>query len=741
MYICRAASKFQSETDMKSGVVSVVLKRLEDAVMNGDPIKGVILNACTNHSAEAESITRPSLQAQMDIFNKVLDGLSPSRVSYVEMHGTGTQVGDATEMGSLLEVVAPRGGPHRRSETEVVHLGSVKTNLGHGEAAAGATSLVKLLLMMKKNSIPPHVGIKTRINHRFPKDMVARGVRIPSTPVDWNRITSCEPRYALLNNFSAAGGNTTLLLQDVASPEKVFRLDQRSTHVSALQANGNAILSFLQENPHLSVPSLSYTMTARRTHHSYRVAVAGSSLRQLTTGLSAALEQELRVQKPLSQTTIFAFTGQGSHYIGMGKELYHCLGSFKSNIDRYSRIALRGGFSPFLSLITQEGAETTQGSSEASQLAIVSLQMALVRLWASWGIIPSGVIGHSLGHYAALCAAGVISEADTIFLVGTRAQIMRDKCTPGTHKMLSVRASQAETSSIFSDADDVEIACINGPREVVLTGPATEIDRAVTRLVSDQKSCRALDVPYAFHSSQVTCMLDDFEEAISGVKFHPPRIPVICPRKEKVLNHKDEFSPVDLVDHFRRQVNMVAALEAAHRERLVTDNTIFLEIGHSGALTSMLKGIFGSLCIAFPSLVKNRDAWGTLVPALNSFYKAGYDLRWDEYHRDFMKTLHVISIPHYQWDLQDYWIPYRNNWSLRKGDAVPRLSGSGLSLLSTTIHKVVKEEPLSGSHTIILHSDLVSPVLCPIVQGHKVNGIPLATPVGDDKVDYCHGHC
>ncbi|OCL05426.1 ketoacyl-synt-domain-containing protein [Glonium stellatum] len=530
------------------GVGTVILKRLEDAILDNDAVKGVIVNACTNHSAEAESITRPNLKAQVDIFKKVLDGLSPANVSYIEMHGTGTQVGDATEMSSVLEAIAPNYGPRRRSETNLIHIGSVKPNVGHGEAAAGVTSLVKLLLMMQHNIIPPHCGIKSRINHKFPDDMAARGVRIATKPIDWSRGEQ-QLRHALLNNFSAAGGNTTLLLQD-APLEHSIGSDPRPTHpitisaktFSALQANAKALLRFIQKGTDLHLSSLSYTTTARRIHHVHRIAVSGSSLQDVATNISTALQKETGKSRAIAQSVLFAFTGQGGHYIGMGRELYHRITSFRDDIDRYSQMAHNQGFSSFLPIIRDLEGDASSFNSDAMQLAITCLQMALARLWISWGIVPCGVIGHSLGHYAALNAAGVISEADTIFLVGTRARQSQDICRPGTHSMLAVRTSQSVIVP-FLDGTGVDVACINGPQDIVLSGLQADIELVYSRLASQQIRGMRLDIPYAFHSSQVDCVLQSFESAMSGVEFYPPSIPVLCPRTEQVVREGGIFGP------------------------------------------------------------------------------------------------------------------------------------------------------------------------------------------------------
>lgn len=303
--------------------------------------------------------------------------------------------------------------------------------------------------------------------------------------------------------------------------------------------------------------------------------------------------------------------------------------------------------------------------------------------------------------------------------------------------MLCVRAASppALTQALRNQGGTLEVACVNGPRDVVLTGAVADANEALVNLKSSEQgsiSCRELDVPFAFHSSQVDCVLDVFQEAISGVTFHTPRIPVICPRKERVLRQRDGVDASHLVDHFRGQVNLPAALESARGEGLVTDDTLFLEIGHNGSVTSMFKSTLGNAVAALPSLMKKRDAWATIVPAVNLFYQAGLGVKWNGYHRGFENAMQVLPLPHYKWDLQRYWIPYRNDWSLRKGDAVSGIaagSSTTTTLLSTSIHRVVREEPFSESGTIVLLSDMTAPELHPVLQGHKINGVPLASPV------------
>ena len=262
------------------GVCTVILKRYEDAVADNDPIHGVILSAYTNHSADAESITRPYGGAQKAILNRLLRHTATDayEVSYIEMHGTGTQAGDAEEMRSVVEVFAPENRTPIRKNDQTIYLGSIKANIGHGEAASGVSSLAKVLLMMKHNLIPPHCGIKTKLNHKFPGHMRSHNVRIATEPTPWPR-PSLGVRKVFVNNFSAAGGNSALLLEDApVRPELQVHQDVRTHHMVAVSAksakslrgNIDAMISYLSKTDidrFSRLPALSYTSTARRMHH------------------------------------------------------------------------------------------------------------------------------------------------------------------------------------------------------------------------------------------------------------------------------------------------------------------------------------------------------------------------------------------------------------------------------------------------------------------------------------------
>ena len=724
------------------GVGTVIIKRLDDAIADSDPILGVILSAYTNHSAESESITRPHVGAQRDIFRKMLNqcAIDPYDVSYVEMHGTGTQVGDAGEMSSVLDTFAPpfEQAKRGRSTNEPLYLGSAKANIGHGEAASGVSSLIKVLLMMQNNMIVPHCGIKTKINHRFPTDLKERNVNIALDPTPWERSsTPSEFRRAFVNNFSAAGGNSALLLEDAPlksiSPAKVD--DPRSHHVVALsakngvslQGNLRSILKYLRQNPRVSLGKLSYTTTSRRLHHPHRVMFSGSSIEELCLQIEAAIRDQAGMTRPKSAPkVVFAFTGQGAQYPGMGKSLFDSFSLFRTEIRRLEKIGHTLGLPSILPVIQSSDKDIDMFEPIVVQLASVCIQIALSKLWISWNIVPTAVVGHSLGEYAALNIAGVLSDADTIYLVGRRAELLQRKCTRGTHAMLVVKGSIDEIAGALKD-NVYEIACINSPVETVLAGHNDSISFFQELLNNAGNKSKVMQVPYAFHSSQVDPVLPEFKKVVGSVTFSQTRIPILSPLDGSVIDGKGSFSPEYLPRHSREPVNMFKALLTARSNQLITDQTMTLEIGPHPAVSGMVRSVLGPQIVTLASLQRGRPAFQTLSATLKSLYVAGADVRWSKYHQDLPIFHEVIPLPAYSWDLKEYWMQYVNDWSLRKGDP-PLTTENPLTIETTTIHNIVEETSDSQKIRIVVEADIARKDLSPLVQGHEVDGIPLCTP-------------
>lgn len=728
------------------GVGTVILKRLEDAVADKDPILGVILGAYTNHSAEAESITRPHSGAQQAIFSKILNSsaVDASTVGYVEMHGTGTQAGDATEMTSVLDVFAPKGQATRQTP---VFLGSAKSNIGHGEAASGVSSLIKVLLMFKNNLIPPHVGIKTKINHKFPTDLTKRNVHIANTTVPWQTRDS-KPRRAFVNNFSAAGGNSALLLEEAPAPtpdnSSQSTTGSNIVAVSAktgasLQGNLLSLKGFLQSTGQaISVGQLSYTTTARRIHHQHRVMLVGSTVPEIIQQIDIALRDQTGMTRPKSKTVkvVFAFTGQGAQFPGMGRQMMETFALVKTELRQLDHIAHTLGFLSIMPVyMAGDGQSLDDFLPLQVQLASVCLQIALARLWASWGIVPDAVVGHSLGEYAALNVAGVLSDSDTVYLVGMRARLLQDLCTRGTHSMLVVRAS-ANTIADTLRSIPHQVACMNSPIETVLAGPDGEIALASQTFTNAGIKTTRLKVPYAFHSSQVDAVLEPFEKLAASARYNAPKCPILCPLSGSVITTDGTFGPAYLRRHCREPVNLAESLQTARQNGIMTEQSILLEVGPHPAVSGMVKATLGPKTIVISSL-NRQPTKDVLTDALKVLYQAGADVAWATYHNDFKDSQKVVTgLPSYSWDLKPYWIQYVNDWSLRKGDALPEAPAvkdtekNSTRLESTTIHRVIEEKSYEGGNKerIIVEADISRSDVNPLVKGHMVDDIPLCTP-------------
>ncbi|EUC49768.1 hypothetical protein COCMIDRAFT_1596 [Bipolaris oryzae ATCC 44560] len=722
------------------GCGSVVLKRYEDAIADKDNILGCILGAATNHSAEAVSITHPHAGAQEYLYNKVLSnaGVDAHEISYVEMHGTGTQAGDGIEMTSVTNAFAPR---HRqRTPEQTLHLGAIKANIGHGEAASGINSLVKVLMMMKKNAIPANVGIKGVMNKTFPKDLAQRNVHIETTQVAWPR-KGAEKRKIFLNNFSAAGGNTAVILEDGPLPEEPKGVDPRTMHmvtvsarsIASLKKNINNLIDFIDENPSVTLPSLAYTTTARRIQHNYRVAFSVSEMSKVKDGLRAQLKDTYSPLPMVPTKTAFTFTGQGSQYTGLGQKLYEDLETFKTDIDQLDKLARLHSLPSILPLLT--GADVATLSPVVVQLGMACIQVALARMWGAWGVRPIAVIGHSLGEYAALHVAGVISASDMVLLVGRRAQILEEECTANTHGMLAVKGSVEAIKAALGDKM-TEIACMNGPEETVLCGTVDVVNSTNELLASKGFKSTKLNVPFAFHSAQVEPILEKFKAAAASVTFNKPVVPVMSPLNGDIIVEAGIIGPDYLARHARETVNFWTALTNGQEQKLFDAKTAWLEVGAHPVCSGMVKSSLGGSPVAAGSLRRNEDPWKTLSNTLTTLYLAGVYIDFNEYHRLFNHAHQMYTLPTYAFDSKKYWLDYHNNWTLTKGEvlqAAPAVSAieaapveEAPSKLSTTsCHKIVREDLHANSGTVVVQSDLSDPKLKATITGHQVNGTPL----------------
>ncbi|KND91128.1 Conidial yellow pigment biosynthesis polyketide synthase [Tolypocladium ophioglossoides CBS 100239] len=723
------------------GVASIVMKRLEDAEADNDNILGVILGAGTNHSAEAVSITHPHAGTQSFLYRKVLDqaGVDAFDVSYIEAHGTGTQAGDFQELTSITDVFAPLA--KRRTAKQPLTIGAVKANVGHGEAVAGVTALLKVLLMFEREMIPPHVGIKTQLSPKLPRHLDKRNIHIPFEAAPWAR-TPERKRIALVNSFSAAGGNTSLLLEE--GPDRsTTDVDPRPTHTvtlsakskSSLRGNIERLITYLERNPAVSLADLAYTTTARRHHYNHRLAFHAPDVSQVREQLVSSLER-VDSRRPIPNgflpSVAFTFTGQGASNKSSNLQLYHHSHVFRSQIATLDALAQRLGFPSFIPSIDGSHDKDYDHGAVITHVALTCVEIALAKYWESLGVKPDVVIGHSLGEFAALCVAGVISASDAIYLVGKRALLLQQRCEAGTHVMLAVRASMDQIKGAVGDLS-YEIACINHPEATVLSGTRQEMDAVKAVLKEKGYHCTALDIAYAFHSAQTDPILDDFEQvANSSVVFREPKIPVISPSLAKAICDDKTVDGTYLRRATRETCDFLAALSKALSMSIVDKDTLWIEIGPHPVNVGFVKATLAPSCTAVPSLRRGEDNWTTLAESLGTLHSSGLEVSWSEFHRPFERNVRLLDLPTYSWTNKNYWIQYSGNWALTKGntfyDDGNKLEPAPVSSLQTSLVQTIIEEDFSGtSGTVTMQSNLMLSDFLIAARGHSMNGCGVVT--------------
>ena len=720
-------------------VGSVVVKRLDAAQADNDNILATILSTGSNYPAESMSITHPHGPTQETLYRQVLSqaGIGPFDVDYIEMHGTGTQAGDAVEMSSISNVFAP-ATPSRPAD-QPLYVSATKANLGHGEAASGVTALIKTLLVLREQKLPRHVGIKGAVNHTFP-NLEARNIKIPQKVLAFPSPLPKRRRRLLVNNFSAAGGNTALILEEPIDyhPQSAVA-DLRPDHIinvtaktsTALRKNTQNLIDYLDRNDGIRLTDLSYTTTARRIQHPIRTSFVASTVSQLVQQLAQSLENGDSKAPRKHPEVAFAFTGQGSLYSSLGKDLFESSSQFRGDLTRFDQISKCHGFPSFLSVIDGSVNDLHTLRPVQTQLAITATQMALCRLWESWGIRPNLVIGHSLGEYAALHASEVLTASDTLYLVGQRAILLEELCTMRTHAMLAAHITIEAAKKVLGEIiEDMEVACINGPGDIVLSGSAQSIEEADQKLQSNGIRCTILKVPFAFHSSQVDPILEPFEKAASKINFMKPRIPIVSPLLRSVMKDSGVVNPVYLRRHAREPVNFHEALKACKMEGLIRADSVWLELGPHPLCLGMIKASLGGNIQGSATLRNDESSWTTACKSLSRICTLGLDVAWNEYHRDFEAGQRLLILPTYAFEEKNYWIEYKNDWLLTKGATNDSPYPSVVSgPATTTVQRLISQEAKDGKASLVFETDLADPAMHAAIIGHLINGIGLCPAV------------
>jgi acyl transferase domain-containing protein/pimeloyl-ACP methyl ester carboxylesterase len=622
------------------GAGVVALKRLADAQADGDPILAVIRGIAINQDGRSNGLAAPNLTAQQSVIRKALANgrLDAGDVTYIEAHGTGTALGDPIEIEALATIYGTRGAAE-------CLLGSVKTNIGHLEAAAGMAGLIKTVLILQHAEIPPHLHLQTLNPNISLKDT---RFAIPTARTEWTG------RFAGVSSFGFGGTNAHVVLEAApaldekaegkgSSPVRPWQLLTISAKTPAalreLTRRYDRLLSHTDR-----LPEICCTANTGRGHFSHRLAVVAPDTNTARGEIAAFLNSD----KPGAAAETgrlkvgLLFTGQGSQYAGMGRQLYDADPVFRSAFDRCAAV-----LDPLLGrrLIDVCADEHLLRQTAWAQPALFSLEWSLAQLWISWGIQPALLLGHSLGELAAACLAGVFSLEEGLQLTAARGRMMQ---TTARGAMAAVFASPAEVRTV---AGRVAIAAENGVGETVISGTPEEIGNAVAALQDSGIRTRPLRSDVAFHSPLMDRILDEFSAQAARVGFSPARIPIVSNRTGR-LSAREEMSHGDYwVQQLRNPVRFSDGLQTLTDEGV----QVLIEVGpHPTLLGLQQSGFPQADVLGLPSLRRGTPEWQQLLKSVGRYYTAGGTVDWDAF--EGRRARSTVVLPTYPFQRTRCWL-------------------------------------------------------------------------------------
>ena len=666
------------------GCIVVVLKRLDDALADRDLILGVVRGTAINHDGRSGGLTAPNGPAQTAVIRRALEnaGVSPDAIGYVETHGTGTSLGDPIEVRALVDALA-KG----RSADNPLRIGSVKTNIGHTEAAAGLAGLLKVLLAMQHGHIPPHLHL-TKLNPHI--TLGGAPVEIPTALTAWEPQHAGGRLLAGVSSFGLSGTNAHVVLEQapLAPALDITVLDSSPAdlplHVLPLSAQTAPALGALVEryNVHLathdevSLADICYTAGAGRNHWGRRLAVVAGTTGEAQEQLAAYVNGQRRHGIVSGQTPAgaqpditFLYTGHGANYMGMGRQLYDGQPVFRAALDAcdaLTRPLLE--HSLLAALYPDLAAGAPLGLLEQmtyAQVALFSLQYALTQLWQSWGVMPALVMGHSAGEYAAAAVAGVFDLADSLKLVLARGQLMESPGMAGT--MAAVFADAERVEPILERlGGQVAIAGYNGPNNVVISGAATAVDEALQALAAARIKSRRLPIAQAAHSPLLEPLLPAFEQQVAGLQSHAPRLGLVSSVTGELATTAQLTSAAYWRAHLRRPVRFEQAMKTLHG----LGQRVFVEIGPRPMLLAL-----GQRCVPadtgvwVPSLREAGQDWRQMMESLAVLYTQGAAVDWQGVYGGPRQR---VDLPTYPFQRKRYWTSIQPS----EGAAIRGVDGS-----------------------------------------------------------------
>lgn len=692
---------FDSKADgfvPSEGCGIVALKLLADALRDGDRIYAVVRGTAVNQDGRTNVLTAPNGLAQQEVVRAaLLNGqVPPSSVSYIETHGTGTSLGDPIEVEALTEVLGSSA-----LMAAPCALGAAKSNIGHLEAAAGVAGLIKAALSLDREEIPPNLHYSELNPH-----ITLQGTRfyIPTHPSPWPRGSS--PRFAGISSFGFGGTNAHVVLEQAPqflqrSPKadsparKKFLLPISARTPQALEDFARLYRDFLgkENSGPVHLYSVCHSAATRRDHYEERLAVTGATREELSEKLGDFLAGKSGTDVAAGRASqegegvVFVFSGQGSQWPRMGVSLLEQEPVFRSAIEECHEL-IKGiaGWSLIDQLSAPEESSKL-GHTEYAQPAIFAVEVALARLWQSWGVTPLAIIGHSAGEIAAAHVAGNLDLPEAARVVVLRGHLM-EKAT-GFGKMATIHLpAQPVAERIRSFGDEVSIAAINSPKSTVIAGAPAAVEALVAEWMNNGVGCRMLPVDYAFHSAQMQPFSEELVRALGAVVTHELKFPIVSTvRGARIVDGRD-FDANYWGQNIRRPVLFASAVTAALEMHART----FLEIGPHPVLLSSIGECSADRIASdnlLPSLRRGKDEMGAMFSSLGKLYAAGAPIEWPFV---YSKPVPPVSLPTYPYQRQRYWIERRP----KAAPGAPR-EFCGARLRSPSLQGAVFETELSAA--------------------------------------------